>query len=245
MPCQAAAGRESLHGDGSVPPLPTSETSIQRTTPSDDFARAHPVTCDHPEERAPLACNPYHRHELPRARSCRYSLGTLYQDTTPVECLTNAELTIRDHPVRKHALVLEPPPGTTPRKSLSTLTVAQQLCTSDGPSPAFHRKRGRMAPLARSSPPSSATVQLLCRLPSSSPSDSIAFSSLGLHNDWRSAAWSRGSAATEGLVSCNVRVRPLYGRRFSSASLGLLIADSKFSAILEMSFSPQNGSLAS
>jgi hypothetical protein len=162
-PMHALPGRCGMRASPRSPQRPTvanTESSIQRTMPSDDLARAHPVTCDHPEERAPLACNPYHRHELPRARSCRYSLGTLYQDTTPVECLTNAELPIRDHPVRKHALVLEPAPGTTPAKSLSTLTVAEPLCTSERPSPAFHRKRGRMARLARPPPPSSMTGQL-------------------------------------------------------------------------------------
>jgi hypothetical protein len=36
-------------------------------------------------------------------------------------------------------------------------------------------------------------------------------------NDWRSAAWPRRSAATEGHVSCNGRVR-LRGTRFEHAS---------------------------
>jgi hypothetical protein len=125
-----------------------------------NFAGAHPVTCDRPEEPAPLARAAYHRHELPRARTCRYTqLGKLLPGHDSFEWLTSAELTIRDHPVRKHAFVLEEPPGTTPRKSLSTLTVAQRLCTSERPPPAFHRKRGRMAPLARSPRPSRTIVQ--------------------------------------------------------------------------------------
>jgi hypothetical protein len=65
---------------------------------------------------------------------------------------------------------------------------------------------GREALLAR--PPRLASfaqsrdVAPMAQTPSAPPNQSS-----GQPNDWRSAARPRGSAATEGLVSCNVRVR--------------------------------------